>query len=106
VVVVVVVALLVGAGGLAALVALGSGDRSGSRAPAEAVSPTPAAGATLAPRPALARFYAQRLDWTPCQDEFLCATLTVPLDYRHPGGDTLDLALLRAPAEDPDRRIG
>ena len=30
----------------------------------------------------------------------------MPLDYRRPGGDTLDLALLRVPARDPDRRIG
>ena len=103
---IVVVALLVGAGGVAALVALGSTGGSGSRAPAEAVSTTPAAGATRPPRPGLARFYSQRLDWAPCQDEFLCAKLTVPLDYRRPGGDTLDLALLRAPAQDPDRRIG
>jgi pimeloyl-ACP methyl ester carboxylesterase len=106
VVAVVVVALLVGVGGVAALVALGAGGQSGSRGPAVAVSTSPAPGATTPPRPALARFYSQRLDWTPCQDTFLCAGLTVPLDYRRPGGETLDLALLRVPARDPGRRIG
>lgn len=39
-------------------------------------------------------------------DEALCATLTVPLDYRRPRGETIDLALLKVPAEDPGRRIG
>ena len=99
-----VVALVAAAGGVAALAALNRGD--GSRGPGVAVSTTPAPGATQAPRPALARFYSQRLDWSPCQESFQCATLTVPLDYRHPGGDTLDLALLRVPAGDPEHRIG
>jgi pimeloyl-ACP methyl ester carboxylesterase len=102
----VVVALLVTAGGFAALVALGSADRPGTSDPVVAVSTPPAPGATRAPRPALARFYAQRLDWQPCQDSFLCATLTVPLDYRRPGGETLELALLQEPAQDPRNRIG
>jgi pimeloyl-ACP methyl ester carboxylesterase len=106
VVAVILVALLASVGGLAALVALGSGDRSASRGPGVAVSTSPAPGATSPPRPELARFYSQRLDWSPCQDEFLCARLTVPLDYRRPAGDTLDLALLRVPARDPERRIG
>jgi pimeloyl-ACP methyl ester carboxylesterase len=101
---VLVVALVAAAGGVAALAALNRGD--GSRGPGVAVSTTPAPGATQAPRPALARFYSQRLDWSPCQESFQCATLTVPLDYRHPGGDTLDLALLRVPAGDPEHRIG
>ena len=94
------------AGGLAALAALSRGDQAGSRGPGVAVSTTPAPGATRPPRPALARFYSQRLDWLPCQESFQCATLTVPLDYRHPGGATVDLALLRVPAADPERRIG
>ena len=31
-------------------------------------------------------FYSQRLDWSPCQESFLCAEADGPLDYRHPGG--------------------
>ncbi|HEY0952160.1 alpha/beta hydrolase, partial [Nocardioides sp.] len=72
-------------------------------------SPTtsPQPGATTPPRPDLAPFYAQPLSWSACpDDEALCATLTVPLDYRHPGGETIDLALLKVPAADPNRRIG
>lgn len=47
------------------------------------------------------------LDWGPCDDEqaegdptLQCATMTVPLDYAAPEGDTIDIALVRAPATD------
>ena len=67
---------------------------------------TPAPDATRPPTPALARFYSQQLSWSSCRDHDLCATLTVPLDYRHPAGRTIGLALLKVPAADPGRRIG
>lgn len=44
------------------------------------------------------------LEWGDCddpaviEDELECATLTVPLDYAEPDGDTIDLALVRVPA--------
>ncbi len=44
------------------------------------------------------------LDWGPCHDPSAddpaleCATLTVPLDYDNPTGDTIDMALVRVPA--------
>ncbi|WP_040729869.1 alpha/beta fold hydrolase [Nocardia tenerifensis] len=51
-----------------------------------------------------------RLDWAPCQEKSLsrlhCATATVPVDYAHPDGPTLGLALVRQPATDQSRRIG
>jgi pimeloyl-ACP methyl ester carboxylesterase len=37
---------------------------------------------------------------------FQCATEPVPLDYRHPNGQKIGLALLRLPASDPRERIG
>ena len=44
--------------------------------------------------------------WGPCDDEAAdgnadleCATLTVPLDYNAPDGDSVDLALVRQPAQ-------
>lgn len=46
------------------------------------------------------------LDWGRCDDDAVsdqdleCATLTVPLDHANPGGDTIDLALVRVPATD------
>jgi pimeloyl-ACP methyl ester carboxylesterase len=45
------------------------------------------------------------VEWEPC-GEVECATLTVPLDYEDAGGETIELALARRPADDPDARIG
>ena len=38
--------------------------------------------------------------------ELECATLPVPLDHEDPDGETIDIALARVPATDPDERIG
>jgi pimeloyl-ACP methyl ester carboxylesterase len=50
------------------------------------------------------------LDWQPCADPgqhgFDCATAQVPLDYGDPQGATIDLAVIRHPATDPDHRLG
>jgi pimeloyl-ACP methyl ester carboxylesterase len=73
-------------------------------------APTVAEPATAAPLPpaprGLSRFYRQDVDWRPCADGFECTTVRVPLDYSKPGGDTVDIAVNRRPADDPDRRIG
>jgi pimeloyl-ACP methyl ester carboxylesterase len=44
--------------------------------------------------------------WTDCQNGFQCATLKVPIDYAQPSRGSLDLALIRRPAEDPIHRVG
>jgi pimeloyl-ACP methyl ester carboxylesterase len=47
--------------------------------------------------------------WKPCprgDDRVECGRLTVPLDHDDPDGATVDLALARRPAADPDARIG
>ncbi|WP_067677489.1 alpha/beta fold hydrolase [Nocardia miyunensis] len=60
----------------------------------------------------LDRFYRQRLDWQPCHDAALdaagarCAGVVVPLDYTHPDGRTLTIAISRIAATDPARRRG
>jgi pimeloyl-ACP methyl ester carboxylesterase len=54
----------------------------------------------------------QRVDFGPCQDETLvaagaeCATVTVPLDHRNPHGTTIDVAISRLAARDPEQRRG
>ncbi|MEU7369550.1 alpha/beta hydrolase [Streptomyces hygroscopicus] len=63
----------------------------------------------------------QKLDWSPCpapsasQDaaatkapgkDWECATLHVPLDYAKPRGRTIGIALIRAKATGPGKRIG
>ena len=44
--------------------------------------------------------------WTDCGGGFQCGTLDVPLDYGHPQGRKISLALLRVPAKDRANRIG
>lgn len=75
-----------------------------SHTPGASASPDP--GATTSPNPALARFYAQKLSWTSCRSKDQCSWLTVPLDYQHPAGKTIRLALLKVPAADPAHRVG
>ena len=54
---------------------------------------------------ALARFYEQDLDWRKCGSD-QCTRLEVPLDYAEPDGDTIELAVLRAPASRRSERVG
>ena len=46
------------------------------------------------------------LHWTPCHHGWQCATARVPLDYRHPGGAKISIAVVRHLATDPARRLG
>lgn len=66
-------------------------------------SASPGSGATAGTDPALARFYGQRLNWSGCGGDFECATLTVPLDYADPGGDTIGIKVIRSRATGSDR---
>lgn len=64
--------------------------------------------------PGAAGAAAQRADgphWKDCATEYTfptlqCATITVPLDWNHPGGPRVTLALDRVPATDRAHRIG
>src|SRR4051794_35348848 len=103
-VVVVLVVLAVVAVGVLAAVGLASGDGGGAHKgdtrPSLAPTPTPQPGSTEPPEDALAQFYGQTLDWRICpsgKDE--CATLSVPLDYKQPEGETIQLAVLKVPAK-------
>ena len=101
-----VVGLVVSGGVLGLLAALQTDEGSPNGSRSVAPTSTPAPSATVAPSSGLAPFYEQRLRWQPCGTAAECALLTVPLDYRSPDGDTIDLAVLRMPALDPDARIG
>ncbi|WP_318199385.1 alpha/beta hydrolase [Streptomyces sp. SCL15-4] len=50
------------------------------------------------------------LRWAPCDDpakpEAECAALSVPVDWSHPDGQRLDLAVARRKATDPGARVG
>ena len=61
-----------------------------------------------APR-GLESFYNQDIDWEDCSNEtttFQCGTVTVPLDYEHPDGKTITIALKKLPALDGDAEHG
>lgn len=62
---------------------------------AGAASPSSAASASV-----------PHLSWSDCGEGFQCANARVPLDYDHPGGAQISLALISHPATDPARRIG
>jgi pimeloyl-ACP methyl ester carboxylesterase len=50
---------------------------------------------------------AQALEWKACGDVGAqCATMTVPRDYAKPKGRTLDIAVTRVKATEPQKRIG
>ena len=57
----------------------------------------------------LENFYNQDIDWQDCSDgtsPFQCGTVTVPLDYNNPGGQTITIALKKLPASDSDAEHG
>ncbi|SHH11383.1 alpha/beta hydrolase [Streptoalloteichus hindustanus] len=54
--------------------------------------------ADAAPTPALS--------WSDCGDGFQCSRAKVPLDYRRPAAEHVELAVIRLPATDPGRRVG
>ena len=51
---------------------------------------TPTATHSPTPSPS-----AGKIAWTDCGGGFQCGTLAVPLDYSHPEGRTINLALIR-----------
>ncbi len=56
----------------------------------------------------LESFYNQTINWEDCPDgaSFKCGTVTVPVDYEHPDGQTITLALKKLPALDGDAEHG
>jgi pimeloyl-ACP methyl ester carboxylesterase len=95
---------------------LGDAADSGSGRPGETGATAGRSGAPGDPNPALARFYTQKPTWKSCETDdedqrkqaaaFRCAMFTVPLDYKHPEGKTIDIAVTRKSAEGPGQRRG
>ena len=61
---------------------------------------TPTAKQTPTPKPPGA------IAWADCGGAFQCGDLEVPLDYDHPDGRKISLAVIRVPARDKAHRIG
>ena len=65
-------------------------------------------GLLLATPPPAAAVEVPKLRWAACANHAAldCARARVPLDYRHPGGAKIRLAVVRHRAGDPSRRMG
>ena len=46
------------------------------------------------------------VQWEACGGGFECGRVSVPVSYQEPRGTTLELALVKNPADDPSQRIG
>jgi pimeloyl-ACP methyl ester carboxylesterase len=68
-----------------------------------ASSPTSVATSTTTTEPPLP---VTPVQWTACGSDLQCGSVTVPLDYSHPQGTTIQIAVERHPAEVPSQRIG
>ena len=89
-----------------------SGSHGGSTGGATGGSTASSTGAsasqTSAPQ-GLESFYNQDIDWQDCSDgtsPFQCGTVTVPMDYEHPDGRTITIALKKLPASDSNAEHG
>jgi pimeloyl-ACP methyl ester carboxylesterase len=73
--------------------------------PAAGCGPATSQAASADP---MSAFYGQRPAWSPCtKDHRLeCASIAVPMDYTHPGGKRLTIAISRLRAPDPAKRRG
>ena len=49
---------------------------------------------------------SKRVTFTPCEGDYECATVEVPVDYADPNGAKIGIAVLRAPAKEPSARLG
>ncbi|HEY3034430.1 MAG TPA: alpha/beta hydrolase, partial [Streptosporangiaceae bacterium] len=75
-----------------------------------ALAVSSALAASAASAPSAATVAVPRLVWhrcaSPAQRGFQCATARVPLDYSHPRGPTIHLAVIRHRTSDRAHRIG
>ena len=104
------VALLMVLGAAAVAIVAFTEDEGGLNGDAPAATPTstptPQPGSSEPPTPDLQEFYSQQLEWESCRSGFQCATLSVPVDYRDPAGETIGLAVLKDSADIPSARVG
>ena len=95
---------------LVALVAGCTGGQGSTSTTRHTPAPSPVQSSPGGPSPAvpagLQKYYDQRLDWRECRGGFACARLRVPLDYAHPGGRTIEVAILKARARNAGQRLG
>lgn len=90
----------------------GAPEEDAAEDPTGSASPTPTSqnrpSPTGMPQPpkGLGRYYSQQVTWSPCEGDFECATVQVPLDYAEPEGKAIGIAVNRRPADDLDALQG
>ena len=91
--------------GIAVLIAVGSLLLAACTPPAPMLQPP--AGSTIddSVPEALQMFYDQDVTWEDCGGSFSCTSIEVPLDYADPTGDTIELAVKKHRAIEPDQRV-
>ena len=81
----------------------GGGEESQPSAGASSQGSAANSGAIDAPMPAipegLDKYYSQDVAWESCSGGRECASITVPLDYDNPGGETIEIAMSKRPAD-------
>lgn len=106
-----VIAAFTGAALLAGLTACGQGlgprlqipITSTGDAAEQKAEPSPSADAEKIPK-GFRSYYKQKVTWAGCDDEFECATISAPMDWTDPDGESIDLAIERKKAT--GQRIG
>ena len=76
--------------------------RSAAKHPGSTAPPTTAMTTTTTQPP----LPVSPVQWSGCGAGLECGSVTVPLDYSHPQGTTIQIAVERHPAEIPSQRIG
>ncbi len=84
-----------------------SGSDQSSTSTSTAASSGSAGGATTSGSSAVSLSSAAAgIAWTSCGERLECASVPVPLDWSDPGGEQINLAVIKHLASKPDQRIG
>ena len=80
---------------LASCTLFGGGGGNGSSAPASGAAGQADPSIVAAAPAELRSYYSQQVDWKPCEGNFQCAKIKVPLDYSKPDGERIELAAIK-----------
>jgi pimeloyl-ACP methyl ester carboxylesterase len=89
-----------------ALVGCSGGDKGSNASPSPSNSNSTNGSAASGVPAELVPFYNQKPRWSGCSGDFECTKVKVPLDYKKPTGDTVELEVIRLPAGDESKRVG
>jgi pimeloyl-ACP methyl ester carboxylesterase len=83
------------------------GDDKPDPKPLEASPPDSSSASPSSPVPeGLEAFYSQQVEWESCREDSSCTEIEVPLDYDQPDGETIEISVIRVPAEKQGDKVG